>query len=87
MTARPAVAAARPEQVAGLRDLLAVAGYTEQNAALALRLPMPLRIPGGNVPWLSRRLSREGALPALLRLFLLGESVEGAALEALLPPG
>ena len=77
----------RSEQIARLRDVLAAAQYTEQNAALALRLPMPLRIPGGNVSWLSRRLSREGALPALLRLFLLGESVEGAALQALPPPG
>ena len=87
MTARPAVAAARPEQVAGLRDLLAAAGYTEQNAALAFRLPLPLRIPAGHVPWLSRRLPAEGVLPALLRLFLLGETLSRSQFEGALPAG
>lgn len=87
MTAKLAVSAARPDKVARLRELLVAAGYTEQNAAAAFRLPLPLRIPTGHASWLSRRLSGEGVLQPLLRLFLLGESVARTDFENALPPG
>ena len=76
-----------PEAIARLREVLAAANYSEQDVAAALRLPMPLRLPGSHVSWLSRRLAREGALPVLIRLLLLGESMERAEMEANLPPG
>ena len=73
------------EGLAKVRDALNQAGYTSRNVQDALKTDQHLTAQPGEVVVFERRLATRTPLATLMRLFLIGSTVDRADLEASLP--